>query len=64
MNDQYAMKYNMTSSVNDKYNRYKDVILICIGIYILYDKYNVMDYPIAILVIFTLIILCIIYWML
>jgi phosphatidylglycerophosphate synthase len=61
MDGYYARKYDMVSDIGDKYDHFKDLILVLIGIYILYDRYNILDYPVIILVALVLCILGIMY---
>jgi phosphatidylglycerophosphate synthase len=51
MDGLYARKYGMVTDNGDKYDHYKDLLLVVASIYILYSKYNILDFPVMILVI-------------
>lgn len=46
----YARKYNMVTVNGDKYDHYKDFVVIFISLYILYDRYNITSYPILMII--------------
>lgn len=46
----YARKYKMVSEGGDKYDHYKDLIVVIASIYILYSRYNILNFPVLILV--------------
>lgn len=50
MDGYYARKYKMVSEGGDKYDHYKDLIVVIASIYILYSKYNILNFPVLILV--------------
>jgi phosphatidylglycerophosphate synthase len=61
MDGYYARKYNMTSPGGDKYDHFKDLLMVVIGAYILYAQYNVTSFPIVIVVILVLWFLSLVY---
>jgi phosphatidylglycerophosphate synthase len=60
MDGNYARQYGMTSENGDKYDHFKDLFVIIATAYILYDKYDVANYPKAIIIMCVLIVLGII----
>lgn len=53
----YARKYNMVTVQGDKYDHYKDVIMVLIGILIVFKQYDVTNYPVLIVIAIVLLIL-------
>lgn len=53
----YARKYNMVTLQGDRYDHYKDLIMILIGIFIVYKQYGIRDHPALIVVGLVLMIL-------
>lgn len=57
MDGYYARKYNMVSDGGDKYDHFKDLFVVIIGVYILYSRYNITNFPILLAVVGVLCIL-------
>lgn len=47
----YARKYNMVSDGGDKYDHIKDLFVVLATIYILYNRYNILEFPVLILIV-------------
>lgn len=50
MDGYYARKYNMVTEGGDKYDHYKDIVVLLIGVFIVYSQYNIVEYPVLIVV--------------
>lgn len=50
MDGYYARRYKMVSEEGDKYDHFKDLLLVVASIYILYCRYDLMNFPVLILV--------------
>jgi phosphatidylglycerophosphate synthase len=50
----YARKYKMVSEEGDKYDHYKDLSVFITSLYILYSKYNILNFPVLLLMMCTL----------
>jgi hypothetical protein len=59
MDGYYARKYNMETMVGDKYDHYKDLILVLAGFFIVYKQYgdSLQNHPILIISALTLMVL-------
>ncbi len=53
----YARKYNMVTVQGDKYDHYKDLIMVLIGVFIVYKQYGIREHPVLIVVGLVLMIL-------
>jgi phosphatidylglycerophosphate synthase len=54
MNGYYAKKYSFVTNFDDKYSYYKDLIYQVLIIFILYDHYQILDFPVVVVVILVL----------
>jgi phosphatidylglycerophosphate synthase len=50
MDGYYARKYSMVTEGGDKYDHYKDLIVVIGLIYVLYDRYCILDHMVLLLV--------------
>ena len=57
MDGHYARKYNMKSENGDKYDHFKDVSVVLVIGFILFDKYELKNFPVVMIILFTLLIL-------
>lgn len=57
MDGYYARKYNMVTDGGDKYDHFKDLLVMITGAYIIYSRYNVTAFPVLIVIICVLAIL-------
>lgn len=60
MDGNYARRYGMVSDNGDMYDHYKDFSVIGLMIIIIYARYNVIEYPVALLVLVCIFILAMI----
>lgn len=61
MDGNYARKYNMVSKLGDMYDHYKDIVVVIVFAYILYAKYNIVKFPVLLLLFSVLIVLSILF---
>jgi len=61
MDGYYARKYDMVTKDGDKFDHYKDILMMAIGAYILYSQYNITNFPVLIVVVLCLYFLSLIY---
>jgi len=57
----YARKYKMTSVIGDYYDHIKDFVVGGVTAYILYTKYNITNYPVALVILLAMLALTLIY---
>lgn len=57
MDGYYARKYNMVTDGGDKYDHFKDLLVVITGAYIIYSRYNVTSFPVLIVIVCVLAIL-------
>ena len=61
MEGYYARKYKMVTKNGDRFDHYKDILFLAIGVYIMYSQYNITNFPILIVVILGLYFLSLVY---
>jgi phosphatidylglycerophosphate synthase len=61
MDGYYARKYGMVTQDGDRFDHYKDILMIAIGVYILYTRYSITNFPVLVVVILGLYFLSLIY---
>lgn len=57
MDGYYARKYDMVTESGDKYDHFKDLIVIVALFYMLYSRYNILEFPVIILILSVFIVL-------
>lgn len=57
MDGYYARKYNMVTDGGDKYDHFKDLIVAIAGLYIIYDRYNVLAFPVLLIIMLVMMVL-------
>lgn len=57
MDGYYARKYNMVTEGGDKYDHFKDLIVAIAGLYIIYARYNVLAFPVLLLIMLAMMVL-------
>lgn len=50
MDGYYARKYNMMTQFGDKYDHFKNIIMVLIGVFIVYKQYGIHSHPILIVI--------------
>lgn len=60
MDDHYARKYDLVKNTDDKYDNCKNTLIAISIAYIAYCKYNVMSFPVLLMSVMLLVVLCMI----
>ena len=53
----YARKYNMVTDGGDKYDHFKDLFIVILLVFILFSRYNLVAFPILLIILAVLIVL-------
>jgi len=61
MDEYYAKKYGLASSTNDKYDTIKDLIVIAVGAYILYARYNILSHSVLLIILCVFFVLAVLF---